>query len=235
MRIVMKISGEALKNGDNLSSAMLERILDNVLSLEPSDNELILVIGGGNFWRGRNGLDISNSISDQIGMLGSMMNAMAICDYLNKNSIVSSIYCAYGIDGVVPKYDYYSILEDLSNKKIVVLGGGLGVPNFSTDMVTVEKAVEYSCDMIIMGKNIDGIYDKDPSLNGAKKIDFMTHKELLDNQIKEGIDKQGVMDFEAICTLCKYKIPLYVYDLKEKNGLKDFINKKYSGTIVKTD
>lgn len=234
MKIVMKISGEVLKEKDNISEEMLQKLLEDIKLLKDEGHSVILVTGGGNFWRGRNKLNISSTISDQIGMLGTVMNALAINSYLNNNGITSYVFSAFEVDGIVRKYNEYDVSKALSKDKVIVLGGGLGIPNFSTDMVVIEKAVQLKADMIIMAKNIDGIYDKDPNLANAKKYDIISHEELLYNQLKTGIDKNGVMDFEALATLAKYKIPLYLYSAKEKDGLKYILQGKNKGTTVIT-
>ena len=234
MRIVLKVSGESLRNGDPIATEMLESLQKEIKMLMDADHEILLVLGGGTFWRGRNGLEISSSISDQMGMLGSIMNAMALGDYLEEHEVSSRVFCAYEIPGVVKIYNYYEISKALRNKHVVVLGGGLGIPNFSTDMVTIEKAIQYEADMIIMAKNVDGIYDKDPRLGDAKKYEEMTHAELLNIQMNSGIDKLGVMDLEAMAALCKHKIPLYLYNAKDPNGLRNFVNNQKTGTLVIT-
>lgn len=234
MRVIVKISGEVLKEDNNICDSMLKKVLDDVRLLKNNNYDVILVVGGGNFWRGRNNLDIDSTISDQIGMLATIMNSLAINNYLNNNGIISNVFSAFEVDGIVKKYNEYDVLKALRKNKVIVLGGGLGIPNFSTDMVTIEKAIQLKADMIIMAKNIDGIYDKDPKLEGAVKKDEITHQELLINQINVGIEKQGVMDFEALATLAKHRIPLYLYSAKDKEGLQSIIDGKNKGTTVIT-
>ena len=231
MKIVMKISGESLKENDNLSDTMLERIYQDVKKLVSDKHQLLLIVGGGNFWRGRNKIKINQSTSDQIGMLATAMNRLALSDYLNNKKITTTIYSAFNIEGLAEKYNYHKVINDLNNKKVVVLVGGLGVPNFSTDMNTVEKAIEFNADMIIMAKNVEAIYDKDPREKDARKYSIITHEELFLNQIKNGLTTQGVMDLEAMAALCKYKIPLYLYCAKNERAVIDF-NKENSGTKV---
>lgn len=228
MRIVLKVSGESLKEGQNISGSCLNRLYEEIISIK-SDNELIIVVGGGNFWRGRNELDIDSNISDYIGMIGTCMNALAISDYLNKKGLNSKTYSAFEISGIIDKKSKSLIEKNIKNN-IIVLGGGQGVPGFSTDMTTISVAVEYNADLILMSKSIDGIYDKDPKLEDAKKIDKMTHEEFLDLVINQGVDNLLVMDFEAIKLLAKCKIPLYLYSNKETN-IKD-VMKGTSGTKV---
>ena len=234
MRIIMKVSGESLKNKENISSEMLEILLKDVKELKKANHEIVIVLGGGNFWRGRNDLDISAPVSDQVGMMATVMNAVSVNDYLNNNGIISECYSAFAVEGIAKKYHYHDVVKKLNNKEVIVLGGGLGNPNFSTDMVTVEKALELKADMIIMAKSIDGIYDKDPKKEGAIKYSQLSHEELLTNQIASGVDKLGVIDFEAMAALVKHKMPLYLYNAKDSEGLTKFINGQYDGTMVIT-
>lgn len=233
MRIVIKISGEALKGENGLSNEAIEKIFNDIKGLK-EHNELILVVGGGNFWRGRNKLDINSTTSDYIGMLATVMNSLAISSYLNEQGIVSCAYSAFDVTGIIEKAEPYAVEKDLKDGKVVVFGGGLGIPNLSTDMTTVSKAIEYKADLILMSKNIDAIYDKDPKIEGAKKIKEISHEDLLNMSLKQGIDSLMVLDLEALTSLAKHKIPLYVYNSNKINSIKDvFDNKEGTRVITK--
>lgn len=232
MRIILKISGEALKGDYNISEENLEKIYKDIIDIK-QNNELIIVVGGGNFWRGRNKLDINNVISDQIGMLGTVMNALAITSYLNQKGIISSCYSAFEVLGIIKKSNMDDVNKDLKDGKVIVLGGGLGVPNLSTDMTTVSKGIEYGVDLILMSKNIDAIYDKDPREEDAKKIDEISHEELLKMSLNQGVSSLTVLDLEALVELAKHKIPLYVYNSGSITNIKEVLEGK-SGTRVIT-
>ena len=223
MRIVLKISGESLKGENSIDSANLELVYKEIIDIK-KDNELIVVVGGGNFWRGRNELDIDEALSDYIGMIGTDMNALAICSYLNQKNIPADCYSAFEIQGIINEATEDNVLSSLKEGKIVVLGGGLGIPNFSTDMTTVSKAMKYDADMILMAKNVDGVYDKDPKLGDAKKIDRMTHEELLEMSLAQGKDSLLILDLEALVELAKCKIPLYIYNSKSIKTIDEVIN-----------
>lgn len=229
MRIVLKISGESLKEEQNISSLSLEKILKEVKDIKRL-GELLIIVGGGNFWRGRNKLDIESSTSDYIGMLATCMNALALESYLNKNGISSKAYSAINIPGLIEKKPTNEIEKELKDK-VIILGGGTGLPNFSTDTTTVNAAITYKADLILMSKNIDGIYDKDPKEEGAKKIDSLTHEELLDMSVKQGIGSLLVMDLEALSALVKHKVPLYLYNNNEIENIDEVI-KGDKGTRV---
>ncbi len=234
MNIVLKVSGESLKEENNLSNNMLLKVLNNVKYIKDKGHNVILIPGGGNFWRGRNKLDIDNAISDKIGMLATNMNALAITSFLNKNGIKTKVYSSYLIENLIEKYDKNKVLKDLDNNYVIVLGGGLGRPFISTDLATVTRANELKSDMIIMAKNIDAIYDKDPKLDGAKRYDVISHKELLDNQNKVGKSSIGVMDYEALLYINETKPTIYLYNAKKENGIIEILDGKNPGTIIKS-
>lgn len=231
MRIIMKISGESLKNDTNISYDNLEKLYDEIKDIAVS-NELIIVVGGGNFWRGRNKLDIDGVVSDQIGMLGTVMNALAINSFLNKKQIKSSCYSAFEISGFIKKATFFEIDSELKSGKVIVLGGGLGVPNLSTDMTTVSKAIEYNCDLILMSKNVDGVYDKDPKLGDANKIDEISHENLLNLSLKQGLSSLMILDIEALIELTKHKIPMYIYSFKDAKNINEVLEGKRGTRII---
>lgn len=209
MRIVLKISGESLKGDNNIDSNSLSKVFEEIKNIKEG-NELIVIVGGGNFWRGRNDLDINSSTSDYIGMLATVMNSIALNSYLNEKGVSSVCFGSFDVPGVIKKADYNKVMSCLKDGKVVIFGGGLGVVNLSTDMTTVSKAFEYNSDAIFMAKNIDGVYDKDPNkYSDAIKIDKLSHKELLDNSLNQG--GLTILDIEALAALYKNNIPVYIY------------------------
>lgn len=231
MRVVLKISGESLSGNGCIDSLMLDRVLTQVKELS-LDNEIILVVGGGNFWRGRNDLNINKVVSDNIGMLATVMNGMAISSYLNECGIKSRCYGSFDVSGMVERENVSSVLDDLSNGYVVVFGGGLGVANLSTDMTTVSKAISYDADFILMAKNVDGVYDKDPRKFDAKKFDILTHQELFDLSIKQGASSLMILDIEALAALVKHRIPMYIYNSSDVSSICDVIDGKVGTKVV---
>ena len=231
MRVVLKISGESLSGNGCIDSLMLDRVFAQVKELS-LDNEVILVVGGGNFWRGRNDLNINKVVSDNIGMLATVMNGMAISSYLNECGIKSRCYGSFDVSGMVERENVSSVLDDLSNGYVVVFGGGLGVANLSTDMTTVSKAISYDADFILMAKNVDGVYDKDPRKFDAKKFDVLTHQELFDLSIKQGASSLMILDIEALAALVKHKIPMYIYNSSDVDSLNDVMEGKVGTKVV---
>ena len=231
MRIVLKISGESLKDDYNISEKSLEKISNDIQKLKEY-NEIIIVVGGGNFWRGRNKVNIDSEVSDYIGMLATIMNSKAINSYLNEKKIESACYSAFEIPGIIRKPSGNEVEKDLKDDKVVIFGGGLGVPNLSTDMTTVSKAIEYSADLILMSKNIDAVYDKDPKKENAKKISEITHEDLLNMSLSQGIDSLMVLDIEALTSLAKHKIPLYIYNSNKVDNIKDVFEGKVGTRVI---
>ena len=231
MRVVLKISGESLSGNGCIDSLMLDRVFAQVKELS-LDNEVILVVGGGNFWRGRNDLNINKVVSDNIGMLATVMNGMAISSYLNECGIKSRCYGSFDVSGMVERENVSSVLDDLSNGYVVVFGGGLGVANLSTDMTTVSKAISYDADFILMAKNVDGVYDKDPKKFDAKKFDILTHQELFDLSIKQGASSLMILDIEALAALVKHRIPMYIYNSSDVSSICDVIDGKVGTKVV---
>lgn len=226
MRIVLKISGESLKGEKSLDNECLNNVYKQIKNIK-KDNELIIVIGGGNFWRGRNGLDIKSETSDYIGMMGTIMNSVALTSYLKSKNMEAVCYSALKVEKVAEKEDKEKIEKDLKDGKIVVLGGGCGTPGYSTDMTTITKAIDYNADTILMAKNIDGVYDKDPKKEKATMIKEMTHQQLLELSRNQGEGALTILDMEALILLNEHKIPVYIY----KSGIKEDITKVLNGEI----
>ena len=231
MRIIMKISGEALKDDYNISQDNLKKVLKDIKEIK-GDNELIIVCGGGNFWRGRNKLSINSVISDQVGMLGTISNAIAINSFFNLNGLDSACYGAFEVPGIIKKANINDVNNDLKKGKVIIFGGGLGIPGFSTDMTTISKGIEYGVDLILMAKNIDAIYDKDPKEKDAKKIKEISHEELLKMSMKQGLSSLMILDLEALSRLAKSKIPMYVYNSNKINNIKEVFEGKEGTKVV---
>lgn len=229
-RIVMKVSGEALKEGDKaIASTMLEKVYEDVELLK--DSQLIITVGGGNLFRGRNNIGISSIRMDQIGMLSTLINTLALTDYLQSKGVKAKFYCTFEVAGIAKMYDYNEVLKDLEQGFVVLLAGGVGLVDYSTDLVTVKRAIELKADLILMAKNVDGVYDCDPKSNPeAKKFTNLSFAEFFD--LGARAINNSVIDFEAITLLAKHKIPLYIYSAKT-GSLTNFINKDYDGTFIK--
>lgn len=235
-RVVFKVSGEALKNNDDpISQITLDTITKSIKKLVDHHLEVIVICGGGNFFRGRSGEFLNKEVADNIGMLSTIMNSLALNDFLKMNQIDTSLVSSFKIEGMIEKYNISNELENLKKHKVIIIAGGVGMPNCSTDFACVERAVELNADTIIMGKNIDYIYDKDPNIyHDAKKYQTITHEELLTNQIKYGIEKLGIMDITALSLLSRFKIRTILYKASDPQGIEKILNHNNPGTIIET-
>lgn len=234
-KIVMKISGEALKDSNSsISEEKLDIVYQSIKMLLDNNKSLILITGGGNIWRGRSHKNMDDNTKDSIGMLATVMNSLALRDYLTKNNIKSYLCGSFLIEGIVPKYNKEECLEHLNNNEVIIISGGVGLPFTTTDFACVQRALELKADYLLMGKNIDGIYDKDPKkYKDAVKYDELTFESFLDIQIKNGLSNQGVIDVNALSLLCAHKLKTILYKIDDKDAIKKIINKEKVGTIIK--
>ena len=213
-RVMLKLSGEALAKPEGGYNE--DKVRDIAKQLKPSlakGTDIGIVIGGGNYWRGRSSEAIDRTKADQIGMLATVMN----CIY------VSEIFRSEGMAKVFSKDE---VNERFAQGKVVFFGGGTGHPYFSTDTGIVLRAVEMDVDIILLAKSIDGVYTADPKLDpDAKKYDKLTIKEVIDRRL-------AVVDLTASVMCLENKMPLAVFDLNEENSIKNALDGKINGTIV---
>lgn len=229
-RIIIKISGEALSGGSGhgIDDAMVEFVGKQIKTLVERGVQVGIIVGGGNFWRGKGALKIERSTADQMGMLATVMNALALKDG----------FCALGVDTVVQTsidmlriaepYNYSSATKHLSDGKVVIFAGGTGCPYFSTDTGAALKAAEVHAEVLLLAKNVDGVYDSDPKKNpDAKKYDRISYDQILSQGLQ-------ALDITATAMCMENHIPVLVFALNEENSIVDAISgeKKFSGTII---
>lgn len=228
-RVCLKITGESLMGKDSLlEKEAIEYVVNQIKILLQNNIQLSIVLGGGNFYRGTVGSEkgISPVISDQIGMLGTVMNALALYSYLQQLKIPSSLYSSFSVAGIVSEFDFQQSLEDFNQGKVVIFCGGIGNPYFTTDTACVIRALEMQADFLLKGTKVDGIYDKDPiSFKEAKKFSLLSYKKVLENQYQ-------VMDQTAF-TLCnQHKLPLAIFNFFDPQAIQKIIQGEISGTLV---
>lgn len=222
MRLLLKLSGELL--GEKELSFEKALKLAYVLKECKKNNEICVVIGGGNLWRGRNHQEMNLSDSDSIGMLGTCMNAICLKAALKqigvKSTVMSSINLKFTED-----YQTDKALE-LIKDEILILAGGLGVPCISTDTASAIRASELKVDYILKGTNVDGVYSSDPKTNpNAVKYDRLSYREALEKHL-------NVMDMSAFEICNKNNIKLRVYNANDLNNIIKICNGDAIGTIV---
>ena len=183
-RVLVKLSGEALSGEGNriLRGDMLASVAEKLARLVKDGMQVCVVIGAGNIWRGarQNGMDIDRVRGDHMGMLATVINSIAMQDYIIKTGVNARVMSAVQIQQFCEPYSQYKAIEYLEKGEIVILSCGVGYPFFSTDTGMMLRAAELKCDAVLSAKNVDGVYDKDPAkYPDAKKFDTLTYSEML--------------------------------------------------------
>lgn len=227
-RVMLKLSGEALA-GDKHTGFDLETVQAVAAEVKQAVDdgvEIAIVIGGGNFWRGRTGNEIDRVKSDQIGMLATVMNAIYVSEVFRSTGMKTAIFGALEIPGVMPIFDKDEVMQAFADGKVVFFAAGTGHPYFSTDSGTALRAIEIEADIILLAKAIDGVYDSDPKTNpAAQRFDSISISEVVERQLQ-------VIDLTA-SVLCKENhVPLGVFSLNKPGNIADALNGKIDGTIV---
>ena len=229
MRILLKLSGEALA-GDKktgFDEETVRKVALQVKQLVDNGTQVGIVIGGGNFWRGRSSGDMDRATADYMGMLATVMNAMALQDTFRAMGVQVRAQTALEIKEVAEPYARLRALTHLEHGDIVVFGGGTGSPFFTTDTAAALRATEMNAEVILLAKNVDAVYDSDPATNpNAKKFDEMTHMDIIEKDLK-------VMDLTA-ASLCKdNNIKIHVFALAEGGNIKRAVCGEKIGTLIK--
>ena len=229
-RIVLKLSGEAMagEQGIGIDIDTVKQIASQIKSIHEMGVETSVVIGGGNFWRGRDALTIDRATSDYMGMLGTVMNGLAFQDCLEEMGVTTRLQTAIEMKEVAEPYIRRRAIRHLEKDRVVIFSAGTGNPFFSTDTTAALRAAEIDADVILLAKKgVDGIYDSDPKFNkDAKKFDNLTYYEILSRELK-------IMDSTATSLCMDNEIPLIVFGIDEPNSMMDVVCGKDIGTNVK--
>ena len=227
MRILLKLSGEALA-GDK-KTGFSEEVVRGVAAQSKKiskDNQIAVVIGGGNFWRGRTSENMDRVKADQIGMLATVMNCLYVSEIFRTEGMDTEVFTPFICSTFTRQFSKDEALKSLKEGKITFFAGGTGHPYFSTDMGTVLRAVEIEADAVLLAKSIDGVYDDDPKTNiNAKKFDEISLEEV----VKRGLK---VVDTTASALALENKMPFRVFDLNEENSIVNALSGEFHGTIV---
>ena len=185
-----------------------------------------VVVGGGNFWRGRTSENIDRPKSDQIGMLATVMNCIYVSEMFRSVGMKTKVYTPFNMGPIAELFTKDSAVENLEKGVVTFFAGGTGHPYFSTDTTTTLRAIEIEADVILLAKAIDGVYDSDPKLNpAAKKYDEISISDVIDQRL-------GVMDLSASIMAMENKMPMYVFGLNEENSIVNTVSGKFTGTKV---
>ncbi len=227
-RIMLKLSGEALA-GDKktgFDEATVLGIAQQVKKVSALGKEIGIVIGGGNFWRGRSSENMDRTKADQIGMLATIMNCIYVSEMFRSVGLETEILTPFACGSMTKLFSKDLANECFKQGKIVFFAGGTGHPYFSTDTGIVLRAIEMEADAILLAKAIDGVYDRDPKLNpDAKKFDKLSIGEVVDRQL-------GVIDMTASVMCMENKMPLVIFGLNEENSIVNTVDGKINGTVV---
>lgn len=230
-RVVLKLSGEALAGdrGFGFDDDIIINICENIKVVAELGVEIAIVVGGGNFWRGRSGKEIDRASSDTIGMLGTVMNGLRVQGTLEQIGLETRLMTAIDMKEVAEPYIRRRAVRHLEKGRIVIFSAGTGLPYFSTDTTASLRALEIDADVILLGKTgTDGIYDKDPNVyHDAVKFDKLTYREILHKELK-------IMDTTATSLCMDNDMPLFVFGIDDPaNLVRIFKEESPVGTIVK--
>ena len=227
-RILLKLSGEALagEKKTGFDEETVTQVAKQVKTIVDGGTQVSILIGGGNFWRGRTSETIDRTKADQIGMLATVMNCIYVSEIFRSVGMETEIYTPFQCASFTELFSKDKAVNALENGKVVFFAGGIGHPYFSTDMGTVLRAIEIEADMILSAKAIDGVYDSDPKKNpNAKKFDTIPVQEVVDKKL-------GVMDLAAAVLCMENKIPMTLFGLNEENSIINIVMGKTNGTVI---
>ena len=227
-RVLLKLSGEALagEKKTGFDEATVIEVAKQIREISKEGLEIGIVIGGGNFWRGRTSETLDRNKADQIGMLATVMNCIYVSDICRYLGMKTQIYTPFVCGAFTDLYSKDAVEESFAQGKIVFFAGGTGHPYFSTDTATVLRAVEIEAEAILLAKAVDGIYDSDPKTNpNAVKYDEISIEEVV-------AKKLAAMDLTASIMCMEQKMPMLVFALDEKDSIINTVHGKFTGTKV---
>lgn len=228
-RVLLKISGEALagETRTGINEDMTNKVAREIKQLIDLGVEVAIVVGGGNFWRGRSSKDMNRETADYIGMLATVMNSLALQDALLAQSVPARVQTSIEMRKIAEPYIWRRALKELGRGEVVIFGGGIGEPHFSTDTAAALRAVNIGADMILLAKNIDAVYSDDPKTNpDAVKYTELTMKEVIDRDLK-------VMDLTAATICMENNMRIQVFGLAEENSMVRAVCGENIGTLIK--
>lgn len=230
-RILLKLSGEALagEQGFGVDPKQAENIAHRVREVRELGVDVAIVIGAGNLWRGKTGLDrgMDRATADYMGMLATVMNALALMDAMERIELVTRVQSAIEMHAVAEPYIRRRAIRHLEKGRVVILGGGTGNPYFSTDTAAALRAMEIDADVVIKATKVDGVYDKDPKTNSdAKRFDQLSYMETINRRLE-------VMDSTAISLCMDNDLPILVLNLWEPDVLRQAVRGEPVGTLVR--
>jgi uridylate kinase len=227
-RIMLKISGEALagEKGFGIDQEILNNISSKIKEAHDMGVDIGIVVGGGNFWRGKGSMIMDRTTADHMGMLATVINALALQDALEGRGVPTRVQTALEMPRVAEIYIRRRAIRHIEKRRVVIFACGTGNPYFSTDTAAVLRAAEIEAEIILLAKNVDAVYDSDPKLNpNAAKYDMISFMDVLNKQL-------GVMDSTATSLCMDNNIPLVVFSIREPENIIKVLNGDNVGTFV---
>ncbi len=231
-RVLLKLSGEAIADKENASifdAEKIARIAEIIAEMVKEGCEVGVVIGAGNIWRGAYGKGVRRARADQMGMLGTMINCLRLEDAVEKTGTPVTVMSPVIMNSFAEKYDFRTACEHLSNGMVVIFGAGLGIPYITTDTACVVRAAEIGADIILMAKNVDGVYTADPRKDpAARKYKVITSRKCVDDGLK-------AIDESAALIAAEQDIDAYAFSLEDPDNILRVIRGEEIGTLLSSD
>ena len=227
-RVLLKLSGEALAEGSDgiLNHSFVAKVAEVIKKCHDDGVEIAVIVGAGNIWRGRQGTDMERTRADHMGMLATTINSLALQDAFIHKGLDARVMTAVEMNTFAEYYTIRDAKAHLEAGRVVIFGAGLGAPYFSTDTAAVLRAAEIEADIVLMAKNIDGIYNADPAKDKtAKRYDEITYKEILDKELR-------ALDMSATTFCMENDIKLYAFALKDPYNIHRVIMGESVGTVI---
>ncbi len=228
-RVIIKISGEALagENKMGFDQSVLSKVVDQIVKVHDMGVQIAIVVGGGNFWRGRQGTEMERTTADHMGMLATVINALALQDAIERRGVQTRVQTALTITRVAEPYILRKALNHLDKNRVVIFACGTGNPFFSTDTAVALRAAEINAELILLAKNVDGIYDSDPKTNpNAKKYDEIKYIDFISQGLK-------AMDTAAVAICMENKMPILAFGLDEEDSICRVVRGEELGTWIR--
>ncbi len=227
-RVLLKLSGEALagKSGTGIDPETVDKVVCQLVELNKAGVQVAIVVGGGNFWRGRQGVAMDKVTADHMGMLATIMNSLALQDAIEKKGVPTRVQTALSIPAVAEPFILRKALRHFECGRIVIFACGTGNPYFTTDSGAALRAAEIKADVLLMAKNVDGVYDSDPKTNpNAKKYTELSYMDVINKNI-------AVMDFTSVTMCMENSIPIVAFGLSEENSIIRAVSREQIGTLI---
>jgi uridylate kinase len=227
-RVLLKLSGEAFAppSGSGISDAATALVARQLAEVVDMGIQPAVVVGGGNIWRGRQAPGIDRNRADYMGMLATIMNALALQDALEKIHVPTRVQSAIAMTQVAEPFVPLRAIRHLEKGRVVIFAAGLGVPYFSTDTCAAQRALEINADALLKGTKVDGVYTADPVLDTtAKRLDILEYGDFL----REGY---GVMDATAVSLCMENKLPILVFNLRDEGNIRRVVTGEHIGTVI---